>query len=207
MTDCRSLRALVLWGLLACTAWLAGCAAPAGRTSVILLPQADASASAVVVQGKDQVQHLLSQPWQRATANSQGVQEVDQAAPASIRQSHPLLFDLLPPQVQLYTVYFEAGSVSLTAASRAQMERVLDDVLAREGGELVITGHADTVGGLASNDGLSRRRAQQVREMFIARRFPASRIEVVGRGKRELAVRTPDAVDEPRNRRVTIEVR
>jgi outer membrane protein OmpA-like peptidoglycan-associated protein len=43
--------------------------------------------------------------------------------------------------------------------------------------------------------------------MFIDRQFPAQRIEAVGRGKRELAVPTADEVNEPLNRRVTIEVR
>jgi OOP family OmpA-OmpF porin len=41
----------------------------------------------------------------------------------------------------------------------------------------------------------------------VERQFPAKRIEAVGRGERELAVPTADEVDEPRNRRVTIEVR
>ena len=200
-------RWLALAWLLACTAWLGGCASPVGRTSVILLPQADGSPSAVVVRGNDDVSHVLSVPWQRATANSQGVSQIDQAAPAEVRQQHPLLFQLLPPPMQRYTVYFEAGSAVLTTASRAQMEQVLRDVQGREGGELVITGHTDTAGGQAGNDELSRRRAQLVKDMFLARRFPANRIEVVGRGERDLAVRTPDEVREPRNRRVTIEVR
>jgi outer membrane protein OmpA-like peptidoglycan-associated protein len=34
-----------------------------------------------------------------------------------------------------------------------------------------------------------------------------ARIEAAGRGERELAVPTADEVDEPRNRRVTVEVR
>ena len=43
--------------------------------------------------------------------------------------------------------------------------------------------------------------------MFEDRGFPAARILAIGRGKRELAVPTPDETVEPRNRRVTIEVR
>ena len=70
-----------------------------------------------------------------------------------------------------------------------------------------MTGHTDTVGAGPQNDDLSRRRAQQVRQMLIDRQFPAARIEAVGRGERELAVPTADDVEEPRNRRVAIEVR
>jgi len=46
-----------------------------------------------------------------------------------------------------------------------------------------------------------------VRQMFADRGFPASRIQAIGRGERNLLVPTPDEVAEPRNRRVTIEVR
>ena len=37
--------------------------------------------------------------------------------------------------------------------------------------------------------------------------IPAERITTAGRGERELLVRTPDETDEPRNRRVEINVR
>jgi outer membrane protein OmpA-like peptidoglycan-associated protein len=87
------------------------------------------------------------------------------------------------------------------------MGQAMAAALARSGGELVITGHTDTVGTGPQNDDLSRRRAQQVRQMFIERQFPAARIEAVGRGERELAVPTADETDEPINRRVVIEVR
>jgi outer membrane protein OmpA-like peptidoglycan-associated protein len=84
---------------------------------------------------------------------------------------------------------------------------VLADALARSGGDIVITGHTDTVGAGASNDVLSAQRAQQVRQILIDRQFPAERIEAAGRGERDLAVPTADEVEEPRNRRVAIEVR
>ena len=77
----------------------------------------------------------------------------------------------------------------------------------RIGFELVVIGHTDTVGSQASNDALSLRRAQEVRDLYIQGGFPAARIEAVGRGERELAVPTPDETAEPRNRRVEILLR
>jgi OmpA-OmpF porin, OOP family len=70
-----------------------------------------------------------------------------------------------------------------------------------------VTGYTDTVGSVAHNDELSRNRAAQIRQIFLDRGFPPIHIEAVGRGERELAIPTADEVDEPRNRRVTIEVR
>lgn len=193
--------------VLLAVALLAACAAP--TTRVILLPQADGSASAVVVRANDDAEQTLSLPYQRATvvSGTRGAPVVDQADATKLRQANASLFEMLPPPAETFTVYFDAGGAVLTAASRITLDKALNLALGRSGGELVLTGHTDTVGSTTRNDDLSRLRAQQVRDLFVARNFPAQRIEVVGRGERDLAVRTADEVDEPRNRRVTIEVR
>ena len=198
-------HALLSMALLAATL-LAACSTPGTR--VVLLPQADGSSSAVVVRAKDG-EETLSKPYQRATAavGASGAPVVDQADPAKVQEKNKSLFDMRPPLPQRYTVYFELGGTTLTAASQQVMTEALAAALARSGGDIVVTGHTDTKGTMEQNDALSRRRAQEVAQLFVERQFPANRIEAVGRGERELAVPTPDDVDEPRNRRVTIEVR
>ena len=188
------------------TALLAACSTPGTR--VILLPQADGRPSAVVVRAKDG-EEILTLPYQRATAavGASGAPRIDQADPAKVQTENKVLFDLAPPAFLRYTVYFDAGGTVLTPASEQVMAEALGAALTRSGGDVVVTGHTDTTGTGPANDALSQRRAQQVREMFVERAFPASRIEAVGRGERELAVPTADDIDEARNRRVTIEVR
>jgi len=185
---------------------LAACSTPGTR--VVLLPQADGKPSAVVVRAKDG-EEVLSQPYQRATApvGARGAPVVDQADPAKVQAENKPLFDMRPPPPQRYTVYFELGGTTLTPASQQIMNEALATALARSGSDIVVTGHTDTKGNGEQNDQLSRRRAQEVAQLFVERQFPARRIEAVGRGERELAVPTADEVDEPRNRRVTIEVR
>jgi OOP family OmpA-OmpF porin len=187
---------------------LAGCST---GTRVVLLPQEDGAPSAVVVRAREGGggEAVLSAPFQRATAalGATGVPKVDQADPAKVRADNAALFDMAPPRGKRYTVYFDAGGTVLTAESQKIMEDVLADALARSGGDIVITGHTDTVGAGAGNDVLSAQRAQQVRQILIDRQFPAERIEAAGRGERDLAVPTADEVEEPRNRRVAIEVR
>ncbi|KQX88816.1 OmpA family protein [Variovorax sp. Root473] len=185
---------------------LAACSAPGTR--VVLLPQADGTPSAVVVRAKDG-EEVLSKPYQRATAavGASGAPVVDQADPAKVQAENKPLFDMRPPPPQRYTVFFEVGTTTLTAASQQIMTEALAAALARSGGDIVVIGHTDTKGAGEQNDQLSRRRAQEVAQLFVERQFPAARIEAVGRGERDLAVPTPDEVDEPRNRRVTIEVR
>ena len=68
-------------------------------------------------------------------------------------------------------------------------------------------GHTDLVGDNEGNDELSVKRAERVKAVLVDLGIPADRILVAGRGKREPAVRTSQGVDEPRNRRVEIDVR
>ncbi len=201
-----SLSRLSLFAAVLSAAVLAGCAAPATR--VVLLPQTDGKASAVVV-GTEDGQETLDRPYMRATAKAgaRGAPAVDEADPARVRAENKALFDLVPPPAQGYTVFFDVGGTELTASSQTVMKEALAAAVARSGGEIVVTGHTDTIGPSARNDELSRSRAQQVRQLFIDQGFPAERIEAVGRGEREPAVQTADEVDEPRNRRVSIEVR
>lgn len=199
-------RAFPLWSALLATLLLAACSTPATR--VILLPQPDGTASAVVVSTEDG-EETLARPYLRATAKAgaRGAPTIDQVDPARLRAEHRPLFDMAPPAALHYTVFFDIGDTELTAGSQAVMRQAMTAALSRSGGEIIVTGHTDTVGSTARNDELSLGRARQVRQLFVNENFPASRIEAVGRGERELAVQTPDEVDEPRNRRVTIEVR
>lgn len=191
----------------ALAAVLSACSTPPA-TRVVLLPQEDGSASAVVVRTQ-RGEQVLNQPYQRATAprGATAAPTVDQADPARVRQDLAPLFALLPPQVQNYTLYFDLGGTVLTSPSQQQLPQLLSAATSRIGGDIVVIGHTDTKGAGPQNDALSLRRAQEVRLMLVQQGFPAHRIEAAGRGERDLAVPTADEVDEPRNRRVTVEVR
>ncbi len=190
----------------ALTALLAACSTPATR--VVLLPQEDGSASAVVVRNA-QGEQLLSQPYQRATVSrgSNAAPTLEQADPGQVRQENATLFSLMPPPIQHYTLYFNVGNTALTPESQQLLPQLLSAATARIGGDIVVIGHTDTQGAGPRNDQLSLRRAQEVRQMLVQQGFPPQRIEAAGRGERDLAVPTADEVDEPRNRRVTVEVR
>ena len=185
---------------------LVACSTPATR--VVLLPQADGRPSAVVVSANGG-QETLARPYQRATAarGATGAPVVDEADPARLQAENRSLFDLVPPKPQRYTVYFDTGGTALAGESQTTLTEALAAATARSGGEIFVTGHTDTIGCAEQNDELSRRRAQQVSQMFADRGFPPSRIQAIGRGERDLAVSTPNETLESRNRRVTIEVR
>ncbi len=203
MTGRRSLLA----GLVIAAAVLAGCASPGTR--VVLLPQEDGSASAVIVQAKGGGEQLVSQPYQRATAlvGSTEAPTLDQADPANLREENKQLFELVPPKPQRFDLYFVEGGTELTPESQQALDGVVTAALERSGADITVTGHTDSLGSLQQNDELALRRAEEIKQLLVQRGFPVERVEAVGRGERELAVITADDVSEPRNRRVVIVVR
>jgi outer membrane protein OmpA-like peptidoglycan-associated protein len=124
-----------------------------------------------------------------------------------VQKSHPQLFAALPAAASKYILNFMPGGTTLTPESQAQLPVILADATKRSGADLVVTGHTDSTGALAANDELSLKRAKVVAQLLVDKGAAESRIESVGRGKRELLVPTGDNVDEPKNRRVEIIVR
>lgn len=184
-------------------ALLAACA-PATR--VILLPQANGQPSAVAVTSA-QGEQVIDHPYQVAAVKRDGALSVDQTSAEEVRKTYPQLLSLQPPAPEAFTLEFEPGSSTLTAASQDRLAELIARAQARAGGEIVITGHTDRQGSLEANDQLSLDRAMAVRALMIERGFRAERIEAVGRGEREPLVPTEDEVTEPRNRRAEVVVR
>jgi len=177
-------------------------------TSVILLPQPDGSASAVVVSTKGG-KYVINQPFERARtdASSFTAPWIDWADLTQLQAAYPALFEAVPPPAERFELFFDAGGTVLMPASWQALKEVLVSVRGRSGGDLLILGYTDTVGTHEANDELSLRRAMQVRQLLVEQGFPAEHIEAVGRGMRDPAIPTAVGVEEPRNRRVTVIVR
>ena len=187
-------------------AFLVLAAACAPLTKVTLLPQTDGSPSRVLVaSGKSE--QLLTTPYQQAIGQENKALKLATTTAAEVQKAHPQLFAAIPPKANKYILNFLPGGTNLTPESEAQLPALMADVIQRKGADLVVTGHTDTTGALLANDELSLKRAQVVVQLLVAKGAVESRIEAVGRGKRELLVPTEDEVNEPKNRRVEIVVR
>jgi outer membrane protein OmpA-like peptidoglycan-associated protein len=195
---------------IACASFIAICAAVLGAcaplTKVVLLPQADGSTSAVLVKTA-KYEQLLSSPYQRVTAQEDKALKADTTTAADVQKAYPQLYASMPPRATKYVLNFMPGGTTLTPESLAQLPKILEDATSRSGADLLVTGHTDSTGALVANDALSLSRAKVVSQLLVDKGAVASRIESVGRGKRELLVPTADEVDEPKNRRVEIIVR
>lgn len=181
-------------------------AACAPLTKVTLLPQVDGSKSSVLVTSGKSEQSLTT-PYQQAIGQADKALKSATTTAAEVQKAHPQLFSAMPSKANKYILNFQPGGTSLTPESEAQLPALMADVTQRSGADLVVTGHTDTTGALQANDALSLKRAQVVAQLLVAKGAVESRIEAVGRGKRELLVPTADEVDEPKNRRVEILVR
>ena len=95
----------------------------------------------------------------------------------------------------------------LTDESQQLVDSTLAEIARRPVPDVLVIGHTDLVGSHASNDALSRQRAELIRNELVRLGVAPENIEVIARGKREPVVPTPDGVAEPRNRRVEIVVR
>ncbi|MCE1238520.1 MAG: OmpA family protein [Azonexaceae bacterium] len=189
-------------GLLCAMSLLAGCASE----RVVLLPTQDGRASAVVIRDADGGEVRLDRPY-AATVRQFGNVTEYRSSVEDLQARFGAALAAQPARPASYLLYFQPGGEQLTDASQAELGKVRQDIAARTASEAMVIGHTDSVGGADGNDRLSLKRAEAVRQLLVDTGIAVDRIEVVGRGERELLVPTGDEVDEPRNRRVEIVVR
>jgi outer membrane protein OmpA-like peptidoglycan-associated protein len=176
------------------------------KERVVLLPDADGGAGAVIVTTAAG-ETVLDKAYSAADVYAQGtVTRVDETM-ASVQSRFGLTLEARPPAPVSFTVYFVFDKDELAAESVAQFDSIKSELAARPAPEIVVIGHTDRVGSVQYNDVLSLKRAEMVRSALIAAGVTAAEIEVAGRGERESAVATDDEVAEARNRRVEIIVR
>lgn len=111
----------------------------------------------------------------------------------------------VPRKPALFRLYFKTGSTDLV--DPGLIDAVLAEIKARDGADIQIVGHTDTVDDDAFNDKISAERAESVKTLLAARSVDPAIIRTSGRGERELRVRTANDVANEENRRVEITVR
>jgi outer membrane protein OmpA-like peptidoglycan-associated protein len=173
--------------------------------TVVLLPEKDGRPAAVTVkQGEREV--VLDQPYAAASSTPLGPRAY-QSNPQEVEARFGSALAAQPSRAASFTLYFVEGKDELTDESKQAVDRILSEIARRPIPDVLVVGHTDAVGNDTFNDALGLQRAEVVRAALIRLGVPANDVRAVSRGKRELAVATPDGVAEPRNRRVEILVR
>lgn len=177
-----------------------------GEETVVVLPGENGKIGGVVVRRGLQEQ-VLDTAYASSHIGVDGTLKSQRLSAEQVQQEYGKTIKALPLKPAAFVLYFVTGSDQLTQESKSKLDQVFAEIRERPVADVLLIGHTDTVGALESNDILSRQRADKVREMLIQAGINADRIEVAGRGERELLVPTGDNVEEPLNRGVEINVR
>src|SRR6202171_1535838 len=174
--------------------------------TVVVLPSADGHIGTVVVEHAGE-RYVLNQPYATSRSLGEDRAKVTQLSEPDIVQSFGSTLQSLPARPAIFLLYFITGTDELTDESKAELQKVLAELKQRPVPDIAVIGHNGSGRELEGNDRLSAQRAERVKGFLVEIGIPASRIQVAGRGGRELLVPSAENVEEPRNRRVEISVR
>jgi len=194
------LSAMLLAGL------LGACAT--SRDTIVLLPKGDGSATGAIAASRGDTEIVLDADYASARPGmlggklKRGVADRDK-----LEKRFGAALSAMPPAPKSFVVYFLSGSDDFTEESKAAITSMMDELKQRPSPEVTVIGHTDKVGADDQNDALSLQRAGRMKELLVGMGVPADSIDTAGRGSREPLVDTAEGVDEPRNRRVEVNVR
>lgn len=124
-----------------------------------------------------------------------------------IRDAFAAALGAAPPPPAIFEVYFDFNSTRISEAADDQIWKASREAQSRSGAEVLISGHADSVGDAAANAAISNARAAKVAAALEQDLPPGHTIEVSLKavGTKKPAVETRR--QEEKNRRVVILVR
>jgi outer membrane protein OmpA-like peptidoglycan-associated protein len=106
--------------------------------------------------------------------------------------------------VTLPGIFFDTGKSTLKTGARNVLNRVAEQLKANEDVKVLVEGHTDSVGSDASNEQLSQRRAEAVRDYLTSRGVPAGRFEISAKGESAPLATNDTAAGRQQNRRVEL---
>ena len=171
---------------------------------VVLLPSPDGSVGRIVVQNQ-RGEQVLTQAQQGGLLD--GSAPPFEVKKEQLERDFGAALAARPPLPEQFLLYFESGSTTLTAASKATLPRIMERVRARTTLDMSVTGHTDTMGKAIANEALGLQRASIIAQQIRQIGPKDIVLAVESDGERNLLVATPDETDESRNRRVEITLR
>lgn len=105
-------------------------------------------------------------------------------------------------------VLFTSGKADLLSSAQAKLNEIAEALIQQDPESIIsIEGHTDAQGSTASNQDLSQRRAQAVREYLVSRGLSGARLTATGFGEGRSIGDNASAEGRANNRRVEIVVR
>ncbi|ESS73233.1 OmpA/MotB domain-containing protein [Methyloglobulus morosus KoM1] len=193
----------LIWVMLSC-GLLAACAG----TTVVLVPDAGGKVGEVDLTTKGGTTHLDK------ANDSAAADKAEQAPTKAVHLSDEKIKDMFAetlakepiPPARL-RLYFSSGTDEFNAETQSEFDKVVAAIDLRKSCDMSVIGHSDTVGDNSSNKELSLKRADKVAKALIGLGVKKDCMDMRYYGENDPAVPTADNVDEPKNRRVEVEVR
>ena len=177
------------------------------KTTVILLPEQDNKASAVIVKN-DKSSVILDKPYSCAkVGGAQSLINLKTIEKNKVEDEYKALFQAEPLKPVSTLFYFEFGSNRLKPESAALIDDVLKLAKEREPSEVSIIGHSDSMGDADYNYKLALDRARLMEKIIKNANINLKNIFVTSHGENDPLVKTGDNVSEEKNRRVEIMVK
>jgi outer membrane protein OmpA-like peptidoglycan-associated protein len=177
-------------------------------TTVVLVPDAGGNVGQVelITEGGTTV---LTKAYESAEATKEK-QAPTKTVQLSDEKVHDMFADTLakeplPPEHFLF--HFKSGSADLLTEANEELAKTKAVIEARKSCDLSVIGHTDRVDDISSNYVLSMHRADNVAKALTDIGIARECLDIRFYGENYPVVPTDDDVDEPRNRRVEIEVR
>jgi outer membrane protein OmpA-like peptidoglycan-associated protein len=183
---------------------LAGCSG----TTVVLVPDAGGKVGQVELTTKGG-STVLTKANESAEA-TKAEQAPSQAVQMSDKKINDMFAETLakePMPPEHFSFYFSTGSADLLDESNAAFAQAKAEIEARKSCDLSVIGHSDRVGDNSTNKGISMQRAESVAKALINLGVAKPCMDIRYYGENDPAIPTADNVDEPRNRRVEVEIR
>lgn len=116
------------------------------------------------------------------------------------------LFEIIPLSSKRYNLFFLLDSIELTDESQNKIKEIIEKMGKQSSADIHITGHADRSGTATYNLKLSGKRAERIRDIFVAGGILPENIRIASHGEKTPLVSTEDGVPEQKNRRVEVVV-
>lgn len=177
-------------------------------TTVVLIPDAGGKVGQVALTTKagSTVLTKANESAQAAKAERRPTQAV-QLSDKKINDmfAETLAKEPMPPEH--FRFYFATGKADLLAEADADLAKAKTAIEVRKSCDLSVIGHSDRVGDNKLNRGISIKRAETVALALTNTGVAKNCMDIRYYGENDPAIPTADNVDEPRNRRVEVEIR
>jgi OmpA-OmpF porin, OOP family len=117
----------------------------------------------------------------------------------------PAVTPMAPPATDFW-IYFDFDKYNIRPDAARVLDQVVESIRKMGNAHVIVTGHTDTVGSAGYNLILSRKRAASTATYLEHNGVPKSALTLIGKGKTDLRVPTPDNVRNQENRNVHIQI-